>query len=57
MGFAGALGGGDGATAGSEEEATSDGAEGEAYERVSERLYRAVNRAIAAAANESFRRN
>jgi hypothetical protein len=34
-----------------------DRAEGEAYERVSERLYRAVNRAIAAAANESFRRN
>lgn len=31
------------------------GAEGEAYERVSERLYRAVNRAIAAAANESAR--
>lgn len=34
-----------------------DGAEGEAYDRVSERLFRAVNRAIAAAANESFRRN
>lgn len=32
-----------------------DGAEGAAYERVSERLFRAVNRAIAAAANESFR--
>ncbi len=30
-----------------------DGAEGEAYERVSERLFRALNRAIAAAANES----
>lgn len=30
-----------------------DGAEREAYERVSERLFRAVNRAIAAAANES----
>lgn len=30
-----------------------DGAEGEAYARVSERLFRAVNRAIAAAANES----
>ena len=30
-----------------------DGADGEAYERVSERLFRAVNRAIAAAANES----
>ena len=34
-----------------------DGAESEAYDRVSERLFRAVNRAIAAAANESFRRN
>lgn len=34
-----------------------DGAESEAYERVSDRLFRAVNRAIAAAANESFRPN
>lgn len=31
------------------------GAEGEAYERVSERLFRALNRAIAAAASESAR--
>ncbi len=31
------------------------GAEGETYERVSERLFRALNRAIAAAANESSR--
>jgi len=34
-----------------------DGAEGEAYERVSERLFRAVNRAIAAAVNEPPRRS
>lgn len=34
-----------------------DGAENEIYERVSERLFRAVNRAITAAANESFRRS
>lgn len=32
-----------------------DGADAEAYERVSERLFRALNRAIAAAANESAR--
>ncbi len=40
---------------GSWNDQTFAGAAGEAYERVSERLFRALNRAIAAAANESCR--